>query len=289
MLYYIEKFTGKVRIITVYENIKIIRTRNLPLNVHFVGETLCDEKYLIERQKSDVASLEYIVDGEGTLEINGQVLHPKKGDVFYLEKDSTHRYYPDKNNPWHKYFFSISGAAAQALTNLYIPENTYLFVDYAVRGNFERIFDITFDSDSEAEDIQLQLSAEVFKIFTYIYDRRLTQKEDLPDKIKRNIENNVSEEFNLETLCNDMNYSKNHIINIFSSKFKITPYQYYKQCKIKLAKDYLMNTKMTVGEISSVLAFSDQQYFSYFFKKRNRLFAKKIQRSYEGVIIRKFL
>lgn len=32
---------------------------------------------------------------------------------------------------------------------------------------------------------------------------------------------------------------------------------------------------MTVGEISSVLAFSDQQYFSYFFKKETGYSPKK--------------
>lgn len=68
----------------MYENIKkFIHEENKPLGISFVCETLCDEKYMIERDFSTVASLEYIVDGEGTLEINGQILNPKKATFFF--------------------------------------------------------------------------------------------------------------------------------------------------------------------------------------------------------------
>ncbi|HBA93640.1 MAG TPA: hypothetical protein DCZ02_03380 [Ruminococcaceae bacterium] len=89
------------------------------------------------------------------------------------------------------------------------------------------------------------------------------------------IDNSTTEEFNLDKLCEQINYSKNHIINIFSNKFDMTPYKYYKNSKIALAKEYLINTKMTVGEIASVLSFGDQQYFSYSFKKETGFSPKK--------------
>lgn len=64
-----------------------------------------------------------------------------------------------------------------------------------------------------------------------------------------------------------MNYSKNHIINIFSEKFGKTPYQYYLEAKISLAKEYLLNTNLSVSEISAALSYSNSQYFSICFKK----------------------
>lgn len=78
----------------MYENIKLFQhDGECPLGIHFVGETLCDEKYCIERRNSDIASFEYIADGHGTLEINGQILHPKKGDIFMITEGSDNRYY----------------------------------------------------------------------------------------------------------------------------------------------------------------------------------------------------
>lgn len=250
----------------MYENIKVIRETKTPLGIRFVGETICDEKYLIEREKSDIISLEYIVDGEGTLEINGQILHPKKGDVFLLSENSTHKYYCNKKNPWHKYFISFYGSMAESLIKSYLPEKTYLFEDCHIAKNFETIFDITFNND-DIEKINSLAGIELFKIFNFLYHRQTDENEDLADKIKKMIENNINEEFNLDKLCREVNYSKNHIINIFSKKFSITPYQYYKDIKTALAKEYLLNSKMTIGEIASALSYNDQQYFSYSFKK----------------------
>lgn len=102
----------------MYENIKLFAESGRPLEVRFVGETVCDGKYRISRSCSDLNSLEYIVDGAGTLEINGQVLYPKAGDVFLLTEGSRHTYYADQNHPWHKYFISL---AARWQTACYAP------------------------------------------------------------------------------------------------------------------------------------------------------------------------
>lgn len=236
------------------------------MGIRFMGESVCDEKFFIERACSDLTSFEYIVDGEGTLEIEGQILHPRRGDVFFLQKGSKHKYYCYNDNGWRKYFISFYGPVADFLISSYLPENTYLFKNCFIENAFKRMFDIAFNSD-DMQKAQSLLAVEIFRVFNFLRDRRITENEDFADKIKRNIENHLSEDFNLDNICRDMNYSKNHIINIFSQKFSVTPYKYYIDCKINSAKDYLSNTALTVNEISNLLAYSNQQYFSYCFKK----------------------
>ena len=52
--------TGKI---TMYENIKLFQhDGECPLGIHFVGETLCDEKYCIERRNSDNAYFKYDIE-----------------------------------------------------------------------------------------------------------------------------------------------------------------------------------------------------------------------------------
>lgn len=273
-------FRKKGRKITMYENMKILScfdgyyTGDEPFGIRFVGETLCDDEFIIERPCSDLASFEYIVDGCGTLEINGQVLHPKKGDIFFLSENSSHKYYSQKENGWHKYFISFYGPVAKQLIKYYLPENTYLFENCYLEKAFSHIFDIAFNS-TDIQSAQEKLSVEVFKIFSFLRNRNMLENKDPADKIKAYIENHLSDEFNLERLCCEMNYSKNHVINLFSKKFSVTPYQYYIHCKISLAKEYLTNTNMTILEISNALAYSDQQYFSYCFKKASGVSPRK--------------
>ncbi len=256
----------------MFENLKKIsipsadHAEEKPLSVNFVGETLCDEKFDIRRENSDLTSLEYIVDGHGTLEINGQVLYPEKGDVFFLPNGSRHHYYSQSQNGWHKYFISFYGKMADALIENYLPENTYLFKGCFLEKNFSRMFDIAFNTESLSDAEQL-LGVELFKIFSALHERRTVDQLDLADKIKRNIDNHLYDEFNLDALCMYMNYSKNHIINIFSEKYGKTPYQYYIDAKINLAKDFLLNTNMMISEIASALSYTNSQYFSICFKK----------------------
>lgn len=259
-------------VITVFENIKRISIPtpdkiNLnPLSINFVGETLCDEKFDISRDCSDLTSFEYIVDGYGTLEINGKVFHPKKGDIFFLPMGSKHHYYSQKENGWHKYFISFYGKLADALIENYLPADTYIFEGCFLEKNFRHIFDIAFNTEDLAEAEQL-LRVELFKIFSAIYEKKAVGQLDFAERIKRNIDNHLDDEFNLDALCSYMNYSKNHIINVFSEKFGKTPYQYYLECKINLAKYYLLNTNMRVTEIAYALSYSNPQYFSICFKK----------------------
>lgn len=255
----------------MYENIKLIDyDKNLPFGIRFVGETLCDEKFVVKRSNSDLAAFEYIVDGVGTLEINGRVFHPKKGDMFFLSEGSDHKYYSQKENGWHKYFISFYGPVADALVKNYLPEDTYLYAGVYFEKSFRHIFDIAFNMQDIHEATSL-LTSELFKIFNAVYNRQILDGADPADKIKRYIDNNLNREFNLDELCVCFSYSKNHIINIFSKKFGKTPYKYYRERKIEMAKEYLLHSGMTIAEISNALSYSDQQYFSYCFKKATGL------------------
>ncbi len=238
-----------------------------PFGINFVGKSICDDKFYTERADSDVMSLEYIVDGEGTLEINGQVLHPGARDVFLLTEGSCHKYYTDKNNPWRKYFVSFQGPLAHKLKELYLPYNTYLFKDCDVADMFEKIFNVAFDDTLSYEDINREITIEIVKIILFIYSRKTEASEDLAEKIKNKIDYLVEGEFSLDDIAKSLSYSKNHIINTFRDKYKKTPYQYYMEAKIEIAKRYLRQTSCSISDISANLSFSDPQYFSSSFKK----------------------
>ena len=238
-----------------------------PFGINFIGKSICDERFYTERENSDIMSLEYIIEGSGTLEINGQTLVPEKGDVFLLTEGSTHRYYTDKDSPWRKYFVSFTGPLAHKLKELYIPYNTFLFKNCDVSESFETIFNVAFDDTQSYEVINQCVTVEIMKIILYLHSRSAGEKEDLADKIKKKIDYCVEGEFSLDSIAENLSYSKNHIINIFKDKYGKTPYQYYIDAKIEIAKKYLRQTSCSISDISANLSFSDPQYFSAYFKR----------------------
>lgn len=95
----------------------------------------------------------------------------------------------------------------------------------------------------------------------------MTDNEDLPDIIRKKLDESVENQFNLDRLCNSINYSKNYVINVFKEKYNTTPYQYFLDKKIDAAKTYLTHTNVSIGNIAKILHYADQQYFSSSFKK----------------------
>lgn len=250
-----------------FKNFTALNNASDPLKIDIVGETYCDKTFKIERACSDLNALEFIIDGEGALDIDGQHLAPKKNDIFVLKVGSNHKYKSDGNNPWHKLWIVFTGDFADSLINCYLPENTYLFNSCeAVKKYFEEIVEIS-RQDIPYDLMVNKITINLMHIFLYMRNRILSENADLPDIIRKKLDECVESYFNLDKLCESMNYSKNYIINVFKLKYNITPYQYYLDKKIDAAKTYLTHTNVSIGTISKTLHYADQQYFSSSFKK----------------------
>ena len=240
--------------------------KNSPVKIIMVGETYCDEKFNVDREESDLSALEFILDGKGTLEIEGQVLHPKKNDVFYLKLGSHHRYYPDPKSPWHKIWVVFDGTVMQSCADNLLSKDVYLYENCNVRQVFKNIYNMAMKTTESSPKLLDDMTVEFMKIFLYIHSKTVYQTEDLAEKIRHYLEANIEKNFSLDDLCKALNYSKNHIIHIFADKYGMTPYKYYLERKIETAKIYLKNTNFSIGEIAARLCFADQQYFSTSFK-----------------------
>lgn len=250
-----------------FKNFSALYDENEPLKIDIVGETYCDKTFRIERNISDLNALEFIIEGKGTLDIDNQHLSPEKSDVFFLKKGKYHKYAADSKEPWHKFWIVFNGDFAESLIKCYLPEDVYLFKNCdAVKRYFEEIVDIT-RKDMPYGIMVNKITISLMHIFIYIRNRVIMDNEDLPDVIRKNLDESIESPFNLDNLCKEVNYSKNYVIHVFKNKYKVTPYQYFLDKKIEAAKTYLIHTNLSVGNISNTLHYADQQYFSSSFKK----------------------
>ena len=248
-----------------------------PLSVSIVGETFCDKFFKIYRENSDLTSLEYIVSGKGTLDIEGQHLTPTKGDVFFLKEGAEHSYQADDTDPWHKIWIVFFGDFADALIENYLPKDTYLFKNCAVKSYFEEIYKLS-TSDFPYDVMVNKINIQLLKIFMYIRDTTKFDSVDLAEVIKKFLDDSIEEELNLDKLCNEVNYSKNYVINVFKEKYGITPYKYFIEKKIEVSKSYLTHTDVSIGDIAKMLHYADQQYFSTVFKNSQGISPLKFRR-----------
>ena len=245
---------------------------SMPFFVGAIGSSDCvsanDQKYFTERKNSQVTAIEYIMRGSGTLEINGKTFKVSAGDVFFLKKNSDHRYYPDKDNLWVKDWLIVDGELAQKMFSLYIPEDVYHVPDFNAAYLFSGMRDLLNTYSGNFEEF-IKYATLLFCSFILDVNAALSRDSDnVAYKVKYIIDYNSHENLSVKDIADKLHYSVNYIIRSFKKEFHLTPAQYYLKRKIELAEMYLRTGNETVSQISDKLHFIDQHYFANAFKRQ---------------------
>jgi AraC-like DNA-binding protein len=267
----------------------------LPFYLEMAGISYCDATYRIKRQDSTETVIEYIVEGRGYLNVDGENYAATAGDVYILRKKTNHTYWSDARYPWIKIFFNIRGSLAELILGEYqlgkrgevvleAPELEQDFRDMladlsdSTLGQTERFdraavkfLDIVIKlanirrTHGAHKDNLMSVEKEMNTLVEYITmnPRRIVGNQELADVIFR---------------------SKDYVIKRFFANFGATPYDYQIQQKMFSARNMLANTNLSAKEIAASLGYEDQHYFSFMFKKRCGMsptqYRKKVRAEY---------
>jgi two-component system response regulator YesN len=90
---------------------------------------------------------------------------------------------------------------------------------------------------------------------------------DISEKARLYAAKNFSDNLSLNDVANHLNVSSEHLSRIFSDKMGISFTQYMIDFRIKKAQKYLINTRMSINEISKQVGFNSAEHFCRCFKK----------------------
>ena len=243
----------------------------LPLEVSRFGITNPDPEYRIKRWPSQVFVVEYVVSGTGYLEINGEKHQLNAGDAYVIHPGDYCEYYPDKNDPYKKYWVNFT-------SNMHFSDflNLYQINDRIIRSIdlskcFEEIFALE-ELSNLSENLYLYFSKIIYNIFHTIAIHQKTITDscsfDLPVMVRNDLKHSIQAPITIEDLAKKYYRSKNDIISQFKKKYNITPYAYLLDLRITMAKRLLMGTDKSIAKIASELCFYSEFHFSGCFKKK---------------------
>lgn len=89
----------------------------------------------------------------------------------------------------------------------------------------------------------------------------------LARQIEEFIVSRYLEPLDVPTIAAHVNRTPNYVSNVFRAATGQTITDYIQQIRIAAARDLLLNTQMTIGEISDYLGFCEQSYFTKVFKR----------------------
>ena len=197
--------------------------------------------------------LYYVIDGEAYYEENGKKTRLKKGHLYLTPTRKTFSLYDNPSNKMlHTFAHVITMPAVTQFIEIEVKPNTPLCDAVELYRKY-----IQSDTKVLTPVIQFVLSC---------LDLDNTEKNPIAVKIKQRIDDFPTFEMDMNTLCKEVGYSREHITRAFTEEFRMTPKQYFFLRRINEGLRLLMEGK-SVTETSDVLCYSSPFAFSKAFKQ----------------------
>lgn len=103
-------------------------------------------------------------------------------------------------------------------------------------------------------------------VITTLEKRRLSQRKAVVDKIIKIIETEYDTDLTIESCAERLNYHPSHIWRILKEELNTTFSEYLTQYRLKIARQLLRDTDLTIAEIAQKLRYANSQNFIRSFK-----------------------
>ncbi len=218
-------------------------------------------------------TLHFILEGEGTYTIEGKTFKLKKNQAFYTPPEHLISYYPSEHKPWTYLWFAFVGEKAEdyiqqfSIAKDYIcspstheelrklvekilkhPHTIYVREE-TIRSHFFKFVELLTQDESEKwEQVSIPTYIALAKDFMWA--------------------NHANPHLTIQNVAQSIHISHSYLCAIFKAYEGISAKQCLSLQRLKQATSLLMDTELSVTEISMMCGYKDPLYFSAAFKKQ---------------------
>jgi len=251
----------------------------LPLRLISVGHGFAPPNCILERKNYEYLLIEYVLKGKGFVEVDSEYYICNADSLYILPPGMDHRYGSFDNDPWEKIFFICEGELVKHLLSGYHFNSLYVLHECADLLHYFKEFEVL----KSGSDAHLEATLVIHKLFHDIFLKhfKLQEKRYISfqsAKLKKELDKNLENKVTMDILASKMGCSKVYLIRMFKRDFGISPYDYLMNKRIESAKILLTHSSLFIKEIAERLCFSDQYYFSNYFKKKTEISPKNFRK-----------
>lgn len=247
-------------------------------NLHAVGRDIVEDPSYrwdgLTRTDGPMLLFQYTLDGEGMLESDGKSSRIGPGRAMMLNIPGNHVYYfPEDSESWTFIFALISPTLIQPIweearkklgETPYFPQTSKPI--RLLHEIFEEAYAGRITDSFTASSWGYQLVTELCRFATIPQgDRR-----DWPAIVRQMaqyFETHYAQMIGLDTLAEELQLSKYHLIRTFSAAVGITPNEYLNKVRIEQAMRLLRHSDLSVEQIAERVGYSSGSYFIKVFRK----------------------
>ena len=246
-----------------------------------------DGKYKDYSESHEFWEICFVKEGKITLSVKGKDITITKDQLFIIPPNYTHCY--KDNLPKSKAFVICFESVSDVLKSLSMVLFNLNFhqiycLDKIIQEN-ENTFNMNDNDLLEVipnpvfggkQAIILQLEYLLILIARQNINHNSnkivllneeTFYQDLINLVISFLKENINKKLYLNEICEKLHCSRSFICRVFKEQTGQTTIAYFNNLKIEEAKNMLIDTQMSISEISSALGFSEVKYFHFFFKK----------------------
>ncbi|MBQ8213693.1 MAG: helix-turn-helix domain-containing protein [Clostridia bacterium] len=254
------------------------------LNIELTGITYADPSYRIRRKPLwDMYILEYITDGKGYIHCDGQKYTVKKGDAYIIRNFTNHEYYADPQAPYQKVWVNLSGALVDHLLTVFNLTESVIVRSVDLSECFNRLKK-QLETEYNLEELAPIVLNMIFKM-SESFKPLQKQNLSLAEKIKLYIDKNLYKAISTADVATHFHITPIYASRIFKAHYHQTIHQYISESSLKLAAQWLKTSDYTIGEISDMLGYCNDNYFANQFRKYFGCSPKQYQLQYRQKMI----
>lgn len=266
-------------IVTSFGEAIRIMLRDNQLRISWISRIDYEKNSAVETHiHDDFYQLLYIIDGEGSIEINGHSYHFLPQHAYFIPKGSKHSFRFTQDSMTIDFKFNIN---SQELEQLLLATNCKEPIYISNQNEVKNLFKLSTQNLQKPNELLpfridvgfkgFILSILVEKEYAKLNDKLdsfSVEKEFHPDfPIVEFLTEHIQTKISLEDIAKHFNFHPHYLIEIFRKKLGTTPMNFLQRLRLEKSKEYLEFTNLSISEISDFVGLTPP-YFSRLFRDR---------------------
>ena len=252
-----------------------IHSQRLPFYIHSLGHFYAESDYFTEREGLDNYLLFYTISGSGYIKTQNMQLSTTPGSLVIIYCGDYQYYRSLSKEIWEFKWIHFNGNGAKEYFDLLCNDGIRL-INIDDSNKIELLMnDLKQLITIEENNIDIKVSYDITAILTEmilaknspINNKMYVRHKNEVDCAIKYMQENYQQDIKIEDIAQNSYISKYYFLRIFKKLMGVTPYEYLINYRINCSKKLLVETELSVLEISLKVGFFDYNNFIRSFKK----------------------
>lgn len=251
------------------------RLREATVSLERANYLQCDSSWFCDASVPPFSSIGLILQGEGTICVDGNELHPKAGQLYLLPAKTRQSFFTSNENPYRKYYchFEVTCQETELFQLIRLP----LCIDAADPKRARELFLAMIAACRETGVLSaLKTKQTLFDLLAYYLEccppdsiALIGEAFDSPlSQAIAYVQTHLHQPVSVQEMAEAAGYHPSHFTRLFQKRMGISPGQFILHKKTERAVELLTATTLSIAAVADALGFGSQFYFSNFFKKQ---------------------